>query len=202
MGGGLHVTFYMGGEIAPSKDPFGRWVGVELAIAALLIHHHISTPFTGLDNRMTGAAVKAAASFFHEEAICTWFDRNTFHYFSIPFYALWTPIKPLPGHRKVPWRKHFAHTPQRRIAVVVNCQQTSKTLARHSRGTNADDKGNTIITSAWEDKDFPAISDDECLFFVIDIAIALMQLAQLGYRGGRHQMVFKMEKTIECQLVE
>jgi len=88
LGGGLHVTFYMGGEIAPSKDPFGRWIGIELAIFALLILHHIPTPFTGLDNRMTGSAVETAASFFHKQTICTRFDRDTFHRFSIPFYAV------------------------------------------------------------------------------------------------------------------
>jgi hypothetical protein len=187
----------MGGEITPSKDPFRRWIGVELAIFTLLILHHIPTPFAGIDNRMTGSTVEAAASFFHKQTICTRFDRDTFHRFSIPFYAAWTPIKPLPGNRKVPWRKPFAHTPQRRIAVVVNCQQTSKALARHSRGTNADDKGNTIIASAWEDKNFPIISDDKCLFFAVDVAIALMELAHLGYRCGRHQMMFEMKKTIE-----
>ena len=61
--------------------------------------------------------------------------------------------------------------------------------------------GKTIVASSGEDKDFPTILHDECLFFVVDFAIALMQLAHLGYRCGRHQMMLEMEKTVERQLV-
>jgi len=77
----------MGGEIAPAKDPFGRWIGVELAIFALPILHDIPTPFAALDNGMTGSPVEAAACLFHKDTICTRFNRDTFHRFSIPFYA-------------------------------------------------------------------------------------------------------------------
>ena len=87
LGGGLHVTLHMGGEIAPAKDPFGRWIGVELAILALPILHDIPTPFAGIDNGMTGSPVEAAACLFHKDTIRTWFNRDTFHRFSTPFYA-------------------------------------------------------------------------------------------------------------------
>ena len=60
--------------------------------------------------------------------------------------------------------------------------------------------GKTIVASSGEDKDFPTILHDECLFFVVDFAIALMQFAHLGYRCSRHQMMFEMEKTIEVNL--
>jgi hypothetical protein len=87
LSGGLHITLYVGGEIAPSKNPFGRWIGIELAIFALPILHDIPTPFAGIDNGMTGSPVEAAACLFHKDAIRTRFNRDTFHRFSIPFYA-------------------------------------------------------------------------------------------------------------------
>ena len=77
----------MGGEIAPSKDPFGCWISVELAIFALRVLHNIPTPFAALDNGMTGSAVKAAARLFHKETVRTWFDRHTFHRFALSFYV-------------------------------------------------------------------------------------------------------------------
>ena len=82
LGGGLHVTLHMGGEIAPSEDPFGGWISVELAIFALRVLHDIPTPFAALDNGMTGSAVEAAARLFHKETVHTRFDRNTFHRFT------------------------------------------------------------------------------------------------------------------------
>ena len=87
LGGGLYVTLHMGGEIAPAKDPFGRWIGVELAIAALLILHDIPTPLAGIDNGMTGSPIEAAAGLFHKDTMRTRFNRDTFHRFSILFYA-------------------------------------------------------------------------------------------------------------------
>jgi hypothetical protein len=88
------------------------------------------------------------------------------------------------------------------IAVVVNYQSTGKALARHSRGMNVDYGGKTILTSAAEDKGFPTGSDNERPLFAVDVTIAFMQLTQLSYGGGRHQMMFKMKETIERQLVE
>ena len=88
------------------------------------------------------------------------------------------------------------------IAVVVNYQSTGKALARHSRGLNVDDGGKTILTSAEEDKDFPTGSDNERPLFTVDVTIAFMQLTQLSYRGSRHQMMFKMKKTIKRQFIE
>src|SRR5437867_7696660 len=43
---------------------------------------------------------------------------------------------------------------------------------------------------------------DECPLVAIDLAIAFMQLTQLGYRGGRQQMMFEMKKTVERQFVQ
>jgi hypothetical protein len=83
------------------------------------------------------------------------------------------------------------------IAVVVNCQQTGKALAGHSRGTNVGYGGKTIIASAGEGKDFPTVSDNERPLFTVDVTIAFMQLTHLSYRGSRHQMMFKMQETIE-----
>ena len=61
--------------------------------------------------------------------------------------------------------------------------------------------GKIVVAFAGEDKDSPTVSYDECPLFAVDVAIALMQLAHLSYRGGWHQMMFEMEKTIERQLV-
>ena len=72
----------MGGKIAPSKDPFGCWISVELAILALRVLHDIPTPFAALDNRMTGSSIEAAARLFHKETVYTRFDRHTFHRFT------------------------------------------------------------------------------------------------------------------------
>ena len=88
------------------------------------------------------------------------------------------------------------------IAVVVNYQSTGKALARHSRGINVSYGDKAVITSAEEDKDFPTGSDDERPLFTVNITIAFMQLTQLSYGGSRHQMVFKMEETVERQLIE
>ena len=81
----------MGGEIAPSKEPFGRWISVELAIVALLVLHDIPTPFAGIDNGMTGASVEAAACLFHKDAVRARFNCDTFHRFAIPFLGLLEP---------------------------------------------------------------------------------------------------------------
>ena len=77
----------MGGKIAPSKDPFGGWISVELAIFALRVLHDIPTPFAVLNNGMTGSAVETAARLFHKETVYPRFDRNTFHRFTLPFYV-------------------------------------------------------------------------------------------------------------------
>jgi len=83
----LYITLHMGGEIAPSEDPFGCWISVELAIFALRVLHNIPTPFAVLHNGMTGSSVEAAARLFHKETVHTRFDRNTFHRFVLPFYV-------------------------------------------------------------------------------------------------------------------
>ena len=62
--------------------------------------------------------------------------------------------------------------------------------------------GETIITSSGEDKDFLTVSDDECPLGAIDLAITFMQLTQLGYGGGRQQVMFEMKKTVEGQFVQ
>src|SRR5215831_54279 len=85
LGRGLHITLYMSGEIAASKNPFGGWISVELAICALRVLHDISAPFAVLNNGMTGSAVETAAGFFHKETVHTRFDRDTFHRFSLSF---------------------------------------------------------------------------------------------------------------------
>ncbi len=76
--------------------------------------------------------------------------------------------------------------------MVMNCQQTGRTLARPYRGTNADYGGKTIIACASEDKYFPTVSDNERPLFTVDVTIAFMELTYLSYRGSRHQMMFKM----------
>ena len=88
LGRGLYIALYMSGEIAPSKDPFGGWISVELAIFALRVLHDIPTPFAALNNGMTGSAVEAAARLFHKETVHTRFDRHTFHRFALPFYSM------------------------------------------------------------------------------------------------------------------
>ena len=75
----------MGGEIAPSEDPFGCWISVELAIFALRMLYDIPTPFAALDNGMTGSSIEAAARLFHKETVRTRFDRDTFHRFAQSF---------------------------------------------------------------------------------------------------------------------
>ena len=102
LSGGLHITLYVGGEIAPSKNPFGRWISIELAIFALSILHDIPATFTGIDNGMTGSPVEAAAGLFHKETVHTRFDRDTLHRFALPFLYDGHLHKPLPGNRTVP----------------------------------------------------------------------------------------------------
>ena len=82
LGRGLHITLHMGGEIAPSEDPFDCWIGVELAICTLRVLHDIPTPYAVLDNGMTGSSIEAAARRFHKETVRTRFDRHTFHRFA------------------------------------------------------------------------------------------------------------------------
>jgi hypothetical protein len=76
----------MGGEIAPSKHPFGRWIGIELTIFALCVLHDIPTPFAAFDNGMTGSSVKAATCLLHKSTVYTRFNRETFHRFSLSFF--------------------------------------------------------------------------------------------------------------------
>ena len=78
----MYITLHMGGKIAPSKDPFGGWISVELAIFALRVLHDIPTPYAAFDNGMTGSSVVAAARLFHKETVHTRFDRHTFHRFA------------------------------------------------------------------------------------------------------------------------
>jgi len=87
LGRGLYITLHMGGKIAPSEDPFGCWISVELAISALRILHDIPTAFAALDNGMTGSSVEATARLFHKETVRTRFDCDTFHRFALPFYV-------------------------------------------------------------------------------------------------------------------
>jgi len=88
LGRGLYITLRMGGEIAPSEDPFGRWIRVELAILALRVLHDIPTPFAVLNNGMTGSSIEAATRLFHKETVRTRFDRNTFHRLALPFLCM------------------------------------------------------------------------------------------------------------------
>ena len=87
LGGRLHFPLRMGSEIAPPKDPFRRWISVDLAILAMLVLHDVAAPFTGLDNGATGTAIEATACLFHKDTVCTWFNRDTFHRLCRPF--LW-----------------------------------------------------------------------------------------------------------------
>lgn len=41
----LDAALGMGGEIAPPKDPFRRWISVDLAIPAIVMLHDVATPF-------------------------------------------------------------------------------------------------------------------------------------------------------------
>src|SRR5712691_5429168 len=67
---------------------------------------------------------------------------------------------------------------------------------------NVDNGGKTIVISSGENKDFLTVSYDEFPLVAIDLAIAFMQLTQLGYRGGRQQMMFEMKETVERQFVQ
>lgn len=57
---------------------------------------------------------------------------------------------------------------------MVNCQHAGKISARHSRGTQVDYGGKTIVTSSAEDKDFLTVSDDEGSLGAINLAIPFM----------------------------
>src|SRR5882672_10326021 len=152
----------MGGEIAPSKYPFGHWISIELTIFALRVLHDIPTPFAVLDNGMTGSAVEAAPCLLHKDTVRTRFDRDTFHRFLLSFYKYTGHLQSLYQATELSPGEGTSLTILRGgIAVVVNCQQTGRALARHSRGTNVDYGGKTIIASASEDKDFPTVSDNE-----------------------------------------
>ena len=45
LGRWLDSALGMGGEIAPPKDPFRRWISVDLAILAIVVLHDVATPF-------------------------------------------------------------------------------------------------------------------------------------------------------------
>ena len=45
LGRWLDVALGMGGEIAPPKDPFRRWISVDLAILAIVVLHDVATPY-------------------------------------------------------------------------------------------------------------------------------------------------------------
>ena len=45
LGRWLDFALGMGGEIAPPKDPFRRWISVDLAILAIVMLHDVPTPF-------------------------------------------------------------------------------------------------------------------------------------------------------------
>jgi hypothetical protein len=98
----LDFTLGMRGEIAPSKDPFRRWIRVDLAILAIVVLYDVPTPFTRLDNGTTGSSIEATACFFHKNAVHTRFNRDTFHCFVWSFLC-WTQMQPLPGHKIIPW---------------------------------------------------------------------------------------------------
>jgi hypothetical protein len=164
----------MGGKIAPPKDPFGCWISVELAILALRVLHDISTPFTALDNGMTGSAIEAATRLFHKETVHTRFDRHTLHRFALPFLFMDTYTSLCQATELSPSEGTSLTILKGGIAVVVYYQPTGKALARHSRGMNVDYGGKTILTSAAEGKDFPTGSDNERPLFTVDVTIAFM----------------------------
>src|SRR5215471_2406649 len=85
LGRWLHFALGMGGEIASPKDPFRRWISIDLAILAIVMLHDVPTPFAGLDNRTTGSPIEATARLFHKSAVRTRFNRDTFHRFAQSF---------------------------------------------------------------------------------------------------------------------
>jgi hypothetical protein len=82
----LYISLDVGGEIAPSKHPFGRWIGIELTVFALPILHDISTPFAAFDDGVTGSAVEATTCLLHKNTVDTRFNRDTFHRCSLSFF--------------------------------------------------------------------------------------------------------------------
>ena len=81
LGRWLNFAFDMRGEIAPSKDPFRRWISVDLAILAVVVLHGVPTPFAGLNDGTTGSAIEATARLFHKDAVQTRLNRDTLHRF-------------------------------------------------------------------------------------------------------------------------
>ena len=65
-----------------------------------------------------------------------------------------------------------------------------------------DDEGKTIVISSGKGKGFLTVLYDKGPLFAVDVAIAFMQLTQLGYGGGRQQMMFEVKKTVERQFVQ
>ena len=79
LGRWLNFALGMRGEIAPSQDPFRRWISVDLAILAIVVFHDVPAPFACFDNGTTGSSIEATARLFHKHALHTRFNRDTFH---------------------------------------------------------------------------------------------------------------------------
>jgi hypothetical protein len=164
----------MGGKIAPSEDPFGGWISVELAIIALRVLHDIPASFAGFNNGMTGPSIEAAARLFHKQTVRTRLDRHTFHRFALPFLYD-GHLRSLHQATELSSSEGASLTVLKGgIAVVVNYQSTGKALARHSRGMNVEYKHIIIRNYAKEDKDFPSGLDNERPLFTVDVTIAFM----------------------------
>lgn len=84
LGRWLHFTLGMRGEIAATEDPLGGWIRIELAKVTCGLLGDIAAALAGVDHRMASATVEAAARFFHKNTVGTWFNRGTFHRYSLP----------------------------------------------------------------------------------------------------------------------
>src|SRR5262249_57081869 len=88
LGRWLDFALHMGRKIAPPKDPFRRWISVDLAILAVVVLHDVPTPFARFDNGTAGSPIEATTRLFHKEAVHTRFNRDTFHRFAGSFLSL------------------------------------------------------------------------------------------------------------------
>lgn len=104
-------------------------------------------------------------------------------------------MPPFPGNTTVSWGRLCTHNPQMSnrcySELPTNWQDRGETLSRNKHG------GQTIVIPSVEDKRLPTVSYDERPLVAINLTVALMQLAQLRYGGGRQQMMFEMKKTVE-----
>src|SRR5215831_9046540 len=142
----------MGGEIAPPKDPFRRWISIDLAILTMIMLNDVPTSFACLDYRTTGPPIEATACLFHKNTVRTRFNGDTFHRFASSFLYLSTIDTHVTSTRQQNSHlvRPFAYSPQLRnrcpCELPARWQEPGETLSRNESGLRRQDYNHFL----WE----------------------------------------------------